>query len=111
MTLRLRLALAFGPLALLLAVLGVVGSFMLHRTGDRIDAIMRENYASVQAMFRLNEAAERIDSSFQFALAGRGPDAKKQYAVNWAAFEKDFDAEAGNITIHPEEDELVDRLA
>jgi PAS domain S-box-containing protein len=111
MTLRLRLALAFGPLALLLAVLGVVGSVMLHRTGDRIDAIMRENYASVQAMFRLNEAAERIDSSFQFALAGRKEDATKQYAANWVAFEKQFESEAGNITIHPDEDELVGRLA
>ena len=40
MTLRLRLALAFGPLALLLAVLGVVGYRMLDRTGDRIDATL-----------------------------------------------------------------------
>lgn len=111
MTLRLRLALAFGPLAALLAVLGVVGYRMLARTGDRIDAIMRENYASVQAMFRLNEAAERIDSSFQIALAGRGTESTKQYADNWSRFEQSFAIEAGNITVHPEEDELVDRLS
>jgi signal transduction histidine kinase len=110
MTLRLRLALAFGPLAVLLAILGVVGYRMLDRTGSRIDAILRENYASVQAMFRLNEAAERIDSSFQFALAGKGPAAAKQYADNWKRFDNQFDIEAENITIHPQEDELVDRL-
>ena len=33
--------------------------------------ILRENYDSVIFMRDLNEALERIDSSFQFALAGR----------------------------------------
>ena len=70
-SLRLRLFLAIAPLALLLAALGGVGYVMLERTGTRIDAILRENYASVQAMYELNEALERIDSSFQFALAGK----------------------------------------
>ena len=37
--------------------------------------ILRENYDSVLAMERLNEALERIDSSFQFALAGREDEA------------------------------------
>ena len=31
----------------------------------------------------LNEALERIDSSFQFALAGREKDSCKQYEDNW----------------------------
>ncbi len=47
---------------------GAPGSLLLDRIGGRIDAILRENYDSVQAMVRLNEAPERIDSSFQFAL-------------------------------------------
>ena len=66
-------------------VLGAAGSSSCDRTGGRIDAILRENYASVQAMFRLNEALERMDSSFQFALAA-GDEARtpaKQFEDNW----------------------------
>ncbi len=110
MSLRLRLIVALAPLAVLLAALGVAGGLQLDRTGGRIDAILRENYASVQAMFRLNEAAERIDSSFQFALAGRGDAAVRQFEDNWRAFDEQFETEASNVTIHPAEDELVARL-
>src|SRR5262249_40002192 len=64
MSLRTRVLLSFVPLALLLVALGAAGFVLLDRMGGRIDAILKENYASVQAMFRLNEALERIDSSF-----------------------------------------------
>ena len=105
MTLRTRILLSLAPLGLLLAGLGVAGFLLLERMGGRIDAILRENYESVQAMFRLNEATERIDSSFQFALAGREAEAAKQFAANWKVFDEQFDVEANNITIHPAEDE------
>lgn len=110
MSLRTRILLSLAPLALLLVALGVGGFALLNRMGGRVDAIMRENYASVQAMFRLNEATERIDSSFQFALAGREADAIRQFEANWTRFDEQFEIEAGNITIHPTEDELVARL-
>ena len=88
-----------------------VGGFvLLDRTGGRIDAILRENYESVQAMFRLNGATERIDSSLQFALAGREGDAVRQFEANWKSFDEQFEVEAKNITIHPTEDELVNLL-
>jgi signal transduction histidine kinase len=110
MTLRTRILLSLTPLALLLAGLGVAGFLLLEHMGGRIDAILRENYESVQAMFLLNEATERIDSSFQFALAGREAEAVKQFEANWPAFDRQFDVESKNITIHPVEDELVARL-
>ena len=114
MTLRARILLSFLPLVVLLAGLGAIGLLQLDRTGDRIDAILKENYASVQAMFRLNEALERIDSSFQFALTPRGPEkeqeARQQFEANWTTFEEQFRIEESNITIHPTEDELVARL-
>src|SRR5579883_1141930 len=87
MTLRTRILLSFVPLVVLLAVVGGVGIEQLGRTGGRIDAILRENYVSVQAMFQLNEALERIDSAFQFALSAREPDAgqkaRVQFDANW----------------------------
>ncbi len=114
MTLRTRILLSLAPLVVLLIGLGIAGFLQLDRTGGRIDAILKENYASVQAMFQLNEATERIDSSFQFAQFDRGPEheraAKDQFDANWAAFEGQFRIEENNITIHPAEDDLVTRL-
>src|SRR5689334_9809499 len=105
MTLRTRILLSLAPLGVLLAGLGVPGFLLLERIGGRIDAILRENYQSVQAMFLLNEATERIDSSFQFALAGREAEAAKQFDADWKAFDEQYAVEANNVTVHPVEDE------
>src|SRR5262245_48302578 len=109
-SLRRRLIVSLAPVGLLLAVLGAVGLGVLWHMGGRIDAILKENYVSVQAMYRLNEHLERIDSSFQFALAGREVDAKAQFDSNWAGFETAFRDEEQNITILPIEQDLVDKL-
>ena len=68
------------PLFALLVALGGTGTVLIYRLGNRIDEILRENYDSVIYMRDLNEALERIDSSFQFALAGREQESYKQYA-------------------------------
>ena len=109
-SLRRRLILSVAPLAIALVVLGAIGLVVLFEMGGRIDAIMKENYVSVRAMNQLDESLERMDSSFQFALAGREADARKQFDVNWTAFEAQFRVEEKNITILPAEQELVDRL-
>ena len=90
MTLRSRILLSFVPLILLLAALGAIGLWQLDRTGGRIDAILKENYASVQAMFHLNEALERIDSAFQFTLSSPDPEKEKKSLDQ-------FDAQLGRI--------------
>ncbi|QEL13405.1 sensor histidine kinase [Limnoglobus roseus] len=112
MSLRTRILLLFAPLVLLLAVLGAVGLVQLDRTAGRIDAILRENYASVQAMYRLNEALERIDSAFQLVLSSTGVEneAREQFAANRRAFEEQFRLEENNITVLPLEADLVERL-
>ncbi len=79
LTLRRRILLTLAPLLLLLAMLGSAGAVLLYRLGGRIDLILRENYDSVRAMSRLNEALERIDSSFSFALASHEDIAVPQY--------------------------------
>lgn len=109
-TLRRRLLVSLAPVGILLAILGAVGLAVLWHLGGRIDAIIKENYVSVQAMYQLNEHLERIDSSFQFALAGREADAKAQFDANWTGLDDDFHVEEQNITILPIEQELVDRL-
>ncbi len=108
MSLRYRLWLSFGPVLLLLTALGAGAVYALGLVGGRIDAILRENYRSVEAMTGLTEAVERIDSSFQFALAGR-PRARAQYDEWWTAYRRHLDFERSNVTL-PGEAELVDRL-
>jgi NtrC-family two-component system sensor histidine kinase KinB len=108
MTLRQRIVLALAPLVCLLALIGATGIVLLRQVGDRIEAILRENYVSVEAMVGLNEALERIDSSFQFALQGK-EDAKQEYDINWRLYEENLRREENNITLKGEA-ELVDQL-
>lgn len=108
-SLRWRILVTLIPLLLLLAVVGIAGAVLLHRLGGRIDAILKENYRSVIYMERLNEALERIDSSFQFALAGRYAQARKQYEENWPVYRENLQHEQENITLAGEA-ELVAQL-
>jgi len=82
LTLRSRiLLLLVPPLVILLGLAGAAGMTVLH-LGGRIDAILRENYDSVIAMQVLNEALERIESAFQFALADQEGKARQQLEHN-----------------------------
>jgi signal transduction histidine kinase len=109
LSLRQRIFLTLLPLLILLVVLGSAGVILLQRLAGRIDVILRENYDSVLYMERLHEALERIDSAFQFALAGRPEMARRQYDREWRTFEEYHRKEQGNITL-PGEGELVERL-
>jgi signal transduction histidine kinase len=110
-SLRFRIVLTLLPLLGLLAVLGGAGVYLLHRLGGRIDAILKENYASVIYMENLKEALERLDSSYTFALAGPEEEekARLQYQQQWRPYLENLHLEQNNITI-PGEGELVARL-
>jgi PAS domain S-box-containing protein len=109
LTLRKRILLTLVPLLANLLILGGAGVALLYWLGTRVDAILRENYDSVIAMEHLGDALERIDSSFQFTLAGREAEAQVQYAANWTVYRENLRFEQGNITI-PGEKERVDEL-
>lgn len=108
-TLRQRVFLTLLPLVALALGLGGAGTALLRHLGGLIDQILRENYASVVAMERLNESLERIDSSFQFAIAGQTAAAVLQYEAGWKAYGEHLRVEQGNITL-PGEREAVDEL-
>ena len=99
MTFRRRIILAMVPLFALVLALGGTGTVLLYRLGNRTDQILRENYDSVIYMRDLNEALERIDSSFQFALAGREQELVQQYEANWHLFEASLAKEQRNVTV------------
>src|SRR5664279_2069973 len=109
MTLRHRIIVAMVPLFALLVALGGTGTILIYHLGNRIDEILRENYDSVIYMRDLNEALERIDSSFQFALAGREKESYDQYETNRKLYEAALSKEQHNVTV-PGERELVDHL-
>jgi len=109
LALRLRIILTLIPMFLLLTAVGGAGIILLHRLSDQIDAILRENYYSVKYMDRLNESLERIDSAFNFALAGRDADARAQYDSNWESYLENLKRQQDNVTV-PGEQELVTRL-
>src|SRR4051812_42429869 len=104
LSLRSRIFLTLAPLLVLLAILGSAGAWLLYHLGGRIDVILRENYESVIAMERLTEALERIDSSFQFALAGEEKRARRQYEENWQSYHDALTKEEHNITLGGEGD-------
>jgi NtrC-family two-component system sensor histidine kinase KinB len=110
LSLRSRILAILTALWMLLAVVGAAGMFLLLQLGGRIGVILKENYDSVRFMERLHESLERIDSSFQFAIAGRLDDAKEQYAAHWPLFNQYLQKEQKNITL-PGEAELVEKLA
>src|SRR3954466_11652678 len=96
LSLRRRILLTLTPLLVLLAVLGGAGVGLLSYLGNRINAILRENYDSVRAMEQLNEAVERIDSSFQFALAGKENQARTSFDDNWEVLDQQLEVEKHN---------------
>ncbi len=108
MTLRQRIVLALAPLVCFLAVSGAMNFFQLRQVGDRIEDILRENYVSVEAMIELNDALQRIDFSFQFALQGK-EEARLEYEISWVSYLKHLQREEDNITEEGER-ESVDRL-
>jgi two-component system, NtrC family, sensor histidine kinase KinB len=121
-TLRQRILLTLLPLLILLGVVGIAGVLLLLQLGGSIDVILRDNYNSVLAMQDLKEALERIDSSFQFMMVAQGlqvqdernsltQHALEQFDANWDSYQHALAKEQANITIHPKEDQLVERLS
>src|SRR6516164_6354517 len=109
MTLRKRIVFTLVPLLALMIVLGGAALVILHRLGGLIDLILRENYVSVIAMERLNDAMADIDSSFHLALTGREAEAKGLYQKSWPSYQDALRLEQDNITL-PGEGDLVERL-
>src|SRR5258707_13634449 len=97
-TLRQRIVLTLLPLLVLMVGLGGTAAALLYDLGGRIEAILHANYDSVLYMERLNESVERIDSSFQFALVGRGQKGRDQFAENWPGFSAWGTKESRNST-------------
>jgi NtrC-family two-component system sensor histidine kinase KinB len=108
-SLRQKLALGFGGILVVIAVIGVHNITRITGLGQSIDVILRENYRSVVACQEMKEALERMDSGAVFVLLGAEEKGNEQIARHDALFEKALQTEMGNITL-PTEGEKAEQL-
>jgi signal transduction histidine kinase/HAMP domain-containing protein len=109
MTLRMRLLLAQAPLALALALVGLVAVITLARLGRSGQRILQDNYRSVLAAQRMTEQLERMDSAALFIVAGERERGQSQQASQRQVLEAELRLQEGNIT-EPGEAESTRRL-
>src|SRR4051812_25481537 len=98
-SLRARILVGFGSLALTLLLVSAVAMASLSQLSDAVATILRENYASVIACEDMLEALERQDSAALFASTGHRDIAAPMLRANRAAFEEAYRREAHNITV------------
>jgi two-component system, NtrC family, sensor histidine kinase KinB len=108
-TLRGKILLAQAPLVFGLVALGAVGSATISRLGQGTKRILSENYRSVLAVQRMNEAIEEMDSSAALVVAGRRDRALPESESGRKRFESEMRVQEGNIT-EPGERESTGRL-
>lgn len=105
-SLRNRLRFGLAAIAIAIALLAAAAVLSLTRLGGAVEAILRENYASVIACEQMKEAIERQDSAALFASSGREDIAVPLLLANRRGFEEAFATEAANVTL-PAEGPLV----
>jgi two-component system, NtrC family, sensor histidine kinase KinB len=98
LTLRTRLLLAQGPLAVALALVGVMSVATLTDLAKSGPRILADNYRSVLAAQRMKEAIERMDSAALFLVIGEDALGLRQAAENRPRFESELRVEEQNIT-------------
>jgi signal transduction histidine kinase len=108
-TLKTKLVLAQAPLALALAAIGVLAGVVTSRLGQEAKSILADNYRSVLAAQRMQEALERIDRAALFRIVGRDLEAAETLSAQRDTFERELEVEEANIT-EPGETEAASLL-
>ena len=98
MNLYRKLLLAQAPIALALAIVGVVSVIVVSFLGSHSQTILKDNYRSVLAAQRMKEAIERMDSGALFIAAGQRAKGIEQAEKNRPIFEAELKVQEGNIT-------------
>ncbi len=109
MSIRTKLIWVFGGLILILAVVALVTFHTLNESSKVIDRIMRENYDSVEACYKMKDASERLDHLAEVSLWERPPDLPRQNDEAIGELERNLKLQQRNVTL-PGEQELTDRL-
>ncbi len=108
MTFRSKLMLTMAPLVLALALVGLVSGVVAGVLARQPGTIWKDNYRSMIAAQRMKESVERLYDAALFRLLDQTTDERvlREHTIQ---FEREFDAEAHNITERGES-EAVDSL-
>ncbi|MGA8573403.1 MAG: ATP-binding protein [Desulfobaccales bacterium] len=109
MSIRTKLIWVFGGIILILAMVALVTFHTLTESSRVIDRMMRENYDSVEACYKMKDASERLDHLAEVSLWEKPPDWQRQNDEVISELERNLKLQQGNVTL-PGEQELTDRL-
>ncbi|MEJ0001402.1 MAG: ATP-binding protein [Verrucomicrobiota bacterium] len=99
MTLIRRLLLGIAPLLLILLAVGIYAIFLFLKLGGAIDVILRENYRSVVASQKMEDATARMDAGLLLMLNGDEARGRELFQQNVPVFETNSDIESRNVTL------------
>jgi signal transduction histidine kinase len=109
-SIRHKLALGFGGLLAIFAVMGMLTISQIDQLGNAIDVILRQNYRSVTASQEMKEALQRMDSDILFAFSDQPEAGLRIIGKSEQKFRQALKMELGNITL-PGEKEKAERIA
>src|SRR5262249_4167004 len=103
MSLRAKLLLAQAPLAVALAFICLLSVVIISSLGSHSQTILKDNYRSVLAIQRMQEALERLEDSASLVVLGALPNEGKQKVAEFRQqFENELKVQEGNITEYGE---------
>src|SRR5262249_5014545 len=103
MSLRVKLLLAQAPLAVALVVVCILSVVMISSLGSHSQTILKDNYRSVLAIQRMQEALERLEDSASLVVLAALPNEEKQKVAAYRQqFENELKVQEGNITEYGE---------
>ncbi|NTV02016.1 MAG: HAMP domain-containing protein [Chlorobiaceae bacterium] len=109
-SLRHKLALGFGSLLAVIAVMALLTVQQIDRLGNAVDDILKQNYRSVTASQSMKEALEKMDSDILFSFTGRHEASLHNISESERKFREALSVELGNITL-PGEKEKAERIS
>jgi signal transduction histidine kinase len=109
-SLKHKLALGFGGLLAIIAVIGLLTIRQVDELGSAIDVILKQNYRSVAAAQEMKEALEKMNIDVLQSFSAEHLANPASIASSETRFRQALQTELGNITL-PGEKEKADRIA
>src|SRR5450432_2337065 len=105
--LRQKLSFGFGGLLAILLLVSALSVVVLNRYSAALQKFLIENYRSVEYGQHMKDSIDQLDAIARNSLVGRSdsPTAARE------SFENNLRDETQNITLHPQEDQIVATLA
>ena len=105
-----KLALGFGALLAVIAIMALLTVQQIDQLGNAVDDILKQNYRSVTASQSMKEALEKMDSDILFSFTGRHEANLHNIGESERKFREALSVELGNITL-PGEKEKAERIS